>query len=154
VFNTDVIVFNLDNPLDFGTFSLGGVFGLRAGARSPSFISAAIRFPSTNRDVRAGQKRFPGMMETDYTTGDIVAGTLSLMDDIGDALIGDWLSSVDAHVVCNYAIIARVCKTVDPVTGKCLQYRLPEIDGELTFYLPTSFVKNSEITTQNSRKVF
>ncbi len=154
VTNDELFVFNLGLSTDFGTFTLTAALGNRPGARSPSFVSGAVRFPSIDRDIRSGQKRFAGMLETDYTAGLVTAGALTLLNDIGDAMIGTWLSSIDGHDVATYAVIGRVCDEEDPVTGVCLKYRLPKTDPELKFYIPTQRVTNSEISSQVSRKVF
>ena len=154
IISNELRIFNLGTPTDFGTFTLGSAAGLRAGLSSPTFISGAVRFPSLNRDVRSGHKRFVGMEETDYFDGTINAAANTLLENNGDAMIGNWLSSIDAHVICNYVVIMRICKTVDPVTGKCLVYRLPDDNLELVFYQPTSRIVNQEISSQVSRKVF
>lgn len=154
VINNEVRVFNLGDPLDFKTTTLGAAPGLRVGADSPTFIGGAVRFPSLNRDIRAGQKRFPGMEETDYTGGSLVAAANTLLENNADAMLANWLASSDSHHVANYIVIKRVCKTEDPVTGRCLVYRLPETDGELVFFQPTARVVNQEISSQVSRKVF
>ncbi len=153
VVNNELRIFNLGETTDFGTFTLGASVGLRLGLDSPRFISGAIRFPTRDRDVRNGFKRLPGMLESDYTDGVISAATLVLMDDIGDVLIADWLSSIDAHVVCNYVVLARVCETFDPVTGKCIEYRLPDSDVELKFFTPNQRISQVDITSQVSRKL-
>ena len=154
VVNNELRVFNLGVPTDFHTQSLLGALGLRAGLTAPTFIGGAVRFPSLNREIRSGHKRFSGMQESDYTDGVLTAPANTLLENNGDALIGNWLSSIDAHVVANYAIIKRICKTTDPVTGKCLVYRLPVDDAELKFYLPNARIVNQNISSQVSRKVF
>lgn len=154
IINVDVVVFNLGTETDFHTQSLSSAAGMRAVADSPSFIAGGIRFPSLNRDIRSGSKRFAGMAESDYTDGVLVAAANTLLVDIATVMIGDWLASSDSHVVATYAIIKRVCDETDPVTGDCLKYRLPETDGELKFYLPIGSVVNQEITSQVSRKKF
>lgn len=152
--NNELRIFNLGSPTDFGTHTLSAASGQRAGLNSPSFVAASVRFNTLNRDVRSGQKRFPGMLETDYDDGAISGGVLTLINDIGTALVGNWLASSDSHHVANYVILKRACETEDPVTGKCLEYRLPETDGELVFYQPQSFLANPEVSSQVSRKVF
>ncbi len=154
VVNNDLKVFNLGNPTDFGTFTLGAAVGLRTGLDSPSFIAASIRFNTLNRLVRSGQKRYPGLLETDYADGILLTAALTLIDAVGSACVGDWLDPIDSHVVCNYAIIKRVCEETDPVTGKCLEYRLPETDEKLIFYLPATFLSNPNVSSQVSRKTF
>lgn len=152
VVNIDTLVFNLGTSTDFGTFTLAAATGNRALVASPRFVGPGIRFPSTDRAIRSGFKRFGGGSEIDYTDGVLTAAALSLMDDTGTVLVADWLATSDSHVVCNYVIIGRVCKTLDPVTGKCLQYRLPETDAELKFYTPQTSVTQTDVTSQTSRK--
>lgn len=152
--NTDLITFNLGDPLDFHTFDLASQAGFRTGINSPSFVAAGMRFPTLSRLVRSGQKRFAGLTENDYVDGVLDATAQALVEAIGDALIGNWLATSDSHVVCNYAIINRVCDEVDPVTGKCLQYRLPEPPETPVFYIPNARQLNTAVTSQVSRKTF
>lgn len=154
VSNQDVVCFNLGDAEDFATQDLAGLLGLRSGVKSPTFLSGAIRFPSTNRNIRSGHKRYGGSMETDYTDGALEAGAITLLEDLGDVLLGNWLASSDSHHVANYIIIQRVCDETDPVTGKCLKYRLPEVEGEEKYYQPVTRLVKAEITSQVSRKTF
>lgn len=154
IINIDLVVFNLGTETDFHTQSLSASAGSRAVADSPSFIAGGIRFPSLNRSIRSGSKRFAGMAESDYTDGVLVAAANTLLVDIATAMLGDWLATSDSHIVANYVIIKRVCDATDPVTGECLKYRLPETEGELKFYTPIGSVVNQEITSQVSRKKF
>lgn len=154
VANIDVVAFSLGDPEDFFTQDLAGLAGFRDGLNSPSFVSGAIRFPSLNRLIRSGHKRFAGALESDYDDGALGAGATVLLEDIGDVLIGDWLASSDSHHVANFVIIKRVCDEIEPVTEKCLQYRLPESEAELKFYQPTVRLVKADITSQVSRKTF
>lgn len=154
VSNQDVVVFNLGVSTDFHTASLSGLLGLRLQSASPSFISGGIRFPSSDRDIRSGQKRYAGAEEEDYNDGQLDAGAIVLLAAIADALLADWLASSDSHHVCNFIILKRWCELEEPVTGKCLKYRLPEIDDELFFYTPTTKLVNANVTSQVSRKTF
>lgn len=150
----DLVSFNLGNPLDFHTQDISGNPGVRVGADSPSFVSAGVRFPTLNRLVRSGQKRFAGLLESDYVEGVLVAGVLALIANVADAMLADWLASSDSHIVCNYVVIGRVCDEVDPATGKCLQYRLPEPPEVPLFYRPNARQINPDVSSQVSRKVF
>lgn len=154
VVNNDLVAFNLDEETDFFTQSLLSAPGFRAGLDSPTFLAGGVRFPSLNRKVRSGQKRFAGALETDYANGVLDGPSTGLLEDIADALIGNWLDSGDSHHVANFIILKRVCDEVDPVTGKCLKYRLPELDIELVFYQPTVGLVKPDITSQVSRKTF
>ena len=149
----EVVTYSLGDDADFHTQTLA-VDGLRPSVGDePSFVAGGIRFPSLNRSVHSGQKRFPGLVETDISDGVIQATAIGLLEDIADGLIGDWLASSDSHHVCNYVIIERVCEDEDPITGRCLKYRLPEDDETPVFYTPTARVVNPNATSQVSRKM-
>lgn len=152
--NTDLTTFNLGDPLDFHVQDLLSAAGIRTGPDSPSFIAAGVRFPTLNRNVRSGQKRFAGLKEDDYADGVMGAPVQTLVNNIADALIADWLASADSHIVCNYIVVQRVCIDVDPVTGECLKYRLPEPPETPVFYQPNARQLNLDVTSQVSRKVF
>lgn len=93
-------------------------------------------------------------MEADVDNGDLIPATVVLVEDIADDLISDWLASSDSHHVANYIILKRVCDEEDPITEKCLKYRLPEDLEVPVFYIPTSRVVNASVTSQVSRKTF
>lgn len=151
--NVNLICFSLGDPEDFHTQALGDP-GDRAVTNSPAHIAPGVRFPSRNRLIRSGQKRFTGANELDYTDGTLGGTAITLLENIGDALVGNWLASADSHHVANYIIVKRVCKLEDPVTGKCLKYGLPELDEDLLFYQPDTHLVNPEISSQVSRKTF
>lgn len=136
VVNNELRIFNLGTSTDFGTFTLGGAVGLRAGAPSPSFLAGELRFPSRDRAIRNGYKRYRGIIEEDYTAGLLLAPAIALLDAIGAALIGDWLSSIDSHAVGNFIIVKRVCDTTPPEGEPCPAYRLPEPPEVPQFYTP------------------
>lgn len=152
--NVEAVCFSLGDDTDFHTQAIGSA-GLRGSvAESPSFLAAAVKFPTLIRGVHSGQKRFAGLMESDVNFGTLVAGTQTLVENIADDIIGDWLASSDSHIVCNYVIIKRVCDEVDPITGKCLQYRLPK-DAEIPeWYTPSTHVLNTDVSSQVSRKTY
>lgn len=152
--NVEVVCFNLGDDTDFHTQAIGNA-GLRAAASdSPSFLAAAVKFPSLIRGVHAGQKRFAGLQESDINSGNIIVGSQPLVTNIADALIADWLASADSHVVGNYVIIQRVCDSVPPPGEPCPQYRLPEGAEIPVFYTPNTHVLNTEVSSQVSRKMF
>lgn len=151
--NIELVTFNLGDETDFHTQTISAP-GLRAGTTNePSFVAAGVRFPTLNRAVHSGQKRFAGLMEFDITDGVIEAVAIGLVEDIADVLIANWLASADSHHVGNYVIIERVCETVDPVTGKCTEYRLPEDAETPVYYTPTARVVNPNASSQVSRKM-
>lgn len=152
--NVEVVCFNLGLDTDFHTQAVGND-GLRVSAAdSPSFLAAAVKFPTGIRGVHSGQKRFAGLLEADVSFGTLVAGTQTLVNNIADDVIADWLASSDSHIVANYVIIQRVCDTVPPPGDPCPQYRLPVSDAELEFYTPTTHVLNVNVSSQVSRKQY
>lgn len=153
VANIDLDVKNLDNPTDFHVQSLSSAAGLRSGLELASFNAAEIRFPRLRTDMRNGFKRFVGLLETDVANQDIQAPALALIQDIADAIVADWTSSIDSHVVAHYVIIKRVCTVIVPEGDPCPSYRLPETDGELVFYQPIEGAALTSTRTQVSRRV-
>lgn len=153
VVNNEIRIRNLGDPLDFGTFTLAAAAGLRVGATSPSFVSGGIKFNRLRSDMKSGFKRFAGAEEGDYVEGVLSAAALVLLTNMGNAIIGNWLSSIDSHIVCNYVIIKRICTTTPPPGDPCPSYRLPTPTDTLTFYTPSSFVNSTNIRSQVSRRV-
>lgn len=153
VTNNELRIFNLGETTDFGTFTLSAALGLRVGLASPSFVAGECRFPTRDRDIKNGYKRFRGMQETDYTDGVLTASALSTLDDIGTALVAPWLSSIDAHPICDFVIVKRICETTDPITGKCLEYRLPDTDLELKTSQPNQAQSIVSARSQVSSRV-
>ncbi len=150
--NNELRIFNLGVSTDFGVFPLSGALGLRAGGRAPRFTAGEIKFPSRDRDVRTGFKRFSGLQEADDLDGVLVGAAVTLLDNIGAVMIANWLSSIDAHAVCNFVIIKRVCTTVPVPPAPCPQFRLPEIGDPLVLYTPNQAVTIPTTRSQVSRR--
>lgn len=148
---SELQTFNLGVSTDFENLPLVGANGTRGGNFAAQFITFALRFPSTNRDIRSGRKRFGGAAEEISTGEDIAIAFLADMDVLGAAVINPWETAAAPGIdVCRYAVIRRV-KVVDPVTGD-VSYRLPETDAELEFYAPIASISQDTLRTQNTRK--
>jgi len=152
VVNDSLEIRNLDDPLDFGSFILVADPGLRVGTETSDFLAGQVKFPRLRSDMKAGFKRYGPINEADMSGNDLVAGTITLLDNIGAALVGNWLSAIDAHQIANFVIIKRVCTTTPAPGDPCPQYRLPETDGELVFYQPAQGVGMSTVRSQVSRR--
>lgn len=152
VVNNELRIFNLGTSTDFGTFTLSGALGLRIGTDGPAFISGEVKFPSIDRAVRTGFKRFGGMLESDDSNGVLNGAAVTLLDNIGAAMIASWLATSDAHAVCNFVIIKRVCTTVPPPGDPCPQYRLPLTGDPLVFYQPNQRITVLSTRSQVSRR--
>jgi len=148
---TELKTFNLGVPTDFENLPLTGAIGTRAGTRAAQFVAFAFRFPTTNRDIRSGRKRFGGAAEDIATGEDIAAAFITDMNTLGASIIDPWETAAAPGVdVCRYVVLKRV-KVVDPVTG-AVTYRLPETDAELKFFAPVASISQNTLRTQNTRK--
>jgi hypothetical protein len=116
----------------------------------PPHDACTLRFPRTRRDVHHGYKRIPGLAELYVEDGLITGQQLTRMQDLADALVGNWHNATPEDV-CEYVIVKRI-KYVDEEDGKT-KYRLPETDGELVYYHPESSVVDDAVSTQVSRKL-
>lgn len=152
VINDSLEILNLGTPTDFGSFSLSAAAGLRAGVETSDFLAGQVKFPRLRSDMKAGFKRYGPINETDMNGNQLAAATVTLLDNIGAAIVGNWLSSIDSHIICNFIIVKRVCTTSPPEGTPCPQYRLPETDGELVFYQPTQGSGMSSVRSQVSRR--
>lgn len=152
VINNELRIFNLGESTDFGTFSIGAAAGFRVGADPPAFTAAELKFPSLDRAVRTGFKRYAGLLEADDTDGVLGGTVLALLNTLGTAIIAPWLSSIDSHAICNFVIIKRVCDVVPPPGEPCPQYRLPETGDPLVFYQPNSRIALTSTRSQVSRR--
>ncbi len=152
VVHNELRIFNLGVSTDFGTFTLGAATGQRAGTKFNAFVVGEVKFPSLNRAVRTGFKRYGGLVEADDTDGVLTGAVLTLLDTIGSALIGQWQASSDSHHVANFVIIKRVCATTPPVGDPCPQYRLPETGDPLVLYQPNSRIAITTLRSQVSRR--
>lgn len=148
---SELKTFNLGVPTDFENLPLVGAIGTRGGSFAAQFISFAFRFPTTNRGIRSGRKRFGGAAEEISSGEDIAPAFLTDMDTLGAAVIDPWETAAAPGIdVCRFVIIKRI-KVTNPTTGK-VSYRLPETDAELSFYAPISFISQDTLRSQNTRK--
>lgn len=148
---SELQTFNLGTGTDFENLPLTGKVGTRAGSDASSLLAFAYRFPTLNRDIRSGRKRFGAVADEISTGNDIAPAFLTDMNSHGDNIIANWEKAAAPGVaVCRFIIVKRI-KVVDPISGK-ITYRLPEDDIELLFYSPTAFISDDTMRSQNSRK--
>ncbi len=144
---------NLGDVTDFATLVPSPAVGTRTGDPFAQFTAAAVQFNRTRTDMKNGQKRFCAGVETDSAGQSWVAAFVTLMQSLGDDMIGNWVTAAAPSTpVCNFGIIKRVC-TVEPPPTPCPSYRLPETDLELQFYIPTVALARGNKRSQVSRKV-
>ncbi len=143
--------FSLGNSVDFENLPQVGKVGTRLGSQAAQFIAFAFRFPTLDRDIRSGRKRFGGASEEISSGNDLAPAFITDMNTHGANMIANWEEASAPGVgVCRFVIVKRIL-VINPVTG-AESYRLPETDGELQFYAPTAFISNVTLRSQNSRK--
>jgi hypothetical protein len=151
---TTIEVENLDTVTDFAVLNSSGFPGVIVGQNLPSFNGASIQFNRTRTDMKNGMKRFLAGTESEQDDGEWVAGFVTLMDDVGDALVSDWEFDANPGVPwVNFVILKRWC--VIPEQDPCQVYRLPENSAEVdaNHYVPLTFISRSRVRSQVSRKV-
>lgn len=127
--------------------------GAVVGEKLPPFAAFGFSQPSSIRGVRRGQKRLPGVAETQQAdgvfTGGVFAQMQSVAEDLGLPIAVPVAAGLEATL---FPVIVKRVKETDPETGK-VTYRLPETVLEATWYPAESWVPYENVTTQNSRKI-
>lgn len=142
---TEISARNLGDPLDFYSAGAAGTGALGVTATISPFATATIKFPRRRTDMHHGYKRIPGVDESYVSEGVISGAQLTALQALGAEAVTDWDLTANPGVpVANYIVVKRV------LDGGV--YRLPKTDGELVHYAPNSYVVNTFLTTQNSRK--
>jgi hypothetical protein len=88
-------VTNLDNPLEFGTFS-NATFGTVSSEALPPFVAWAFRLNRASRSVRNGQKRIGGVPESLQVNGEATSGALSLLN-LGATALGNDITAISPN---------------------------------------------------------
>lgn len=145
VYFDDLECKSLGNALDFFAYSLGHQLGLANENVISPFATYPVRFTRKRTDMKHGMKRLPGASEEQTNLGQIEAARRTAIGNWAAALIGNWEENTAPGThVANYCIVKRVLEVGE--------YRLPIVDGELVYYVPTEFSVGLYISTQNSRK--
>jgi len=151
---TTIEVENLSTVTDFAVLDSSGFPGVIIAQNMPSFNAATIQFNRGRTDMKNGMKRFLAGTESEQDGGDWVAGFVTLMDIVGNALIGAWQFDANPGIDwVNFVILKRFC--VVPEQDPCQVYRLPETNIEVdnNHYVPVSFLSRTRVRSQVSRKV-
>jgi len=144
---------NLDDPTDFYIVSLAGLSGTVTGERLNTFTSYKIQFLRRRTDMKHGYKRIPGVAESDVN-GEVISSTpLAALNSYADGLTAGIDNGGEPPVTLfRFAIIARICAEFNSTLGICVEYRLPENDLELKYYIPTQYNVSQLVTSQVSRR--
>lgn len=140
-----VEVRELNNPTgDYGTYSIpsGEWAGTRAAPTNPEllppFCAASLRLTVSSRLTRPGAKRFVGLVESDQNGGILVAGVITLLNNIGGVVTAPIVLGAPAATVSLTPVIVK------KGTG-----------GSVLSHQPiTGYLAGSRVTTQNTRKFY
>lgn len=134
VASDQVIVVNLDDVTDFGVFGVAAAgAGSRVGDSLPPFATWSFVFGTTNRLLRSGSKRVPGVAEGDQVDG-LADGTIvTALATLADAYFSGFVDGVNQYEFRLHTE-GNVATSGAPLT------------------VPLASVSYSHIGTQNSRK--
>lgn len=104
----------------------------------PPFVAAGIRQTVGSRITRPGQKRFPGLVEADITTGSLQSGALAVLTPVGSK----WSTTITLGAPVATGTLTPVIVQTASLTGPVI------IAQDVTGYLVAV-----EPTSQVSRKV-
>lgn len=147
---------NLFNVAEIGGYTFSPpLAGSSSAQELAQFNSYRFTTPSLRRGMNSGQRRMPGVTETDTDRfGNLTAGAISALQGVANSMSVDItleFRSGLAEVVLQPIIVKRVREgagtPTDPYT-----YRLPRTTAERVYYLANGWTINPYITTQNSRK--
>lgn len=144
----EVDVFDLFFPANIGTLAINKN-GTRAGEAMPRANSWSMRTNRATRAIRRGQKRFGGVSESDQSNNLWNAGYITVLQTAVN-LMDDVLLGPAAPGVSYFPIVVKRLKVV--VGGKT-QYVFPDDPADLQFFDILDWQFNTEVTTQNSRKL-
>lgn len=144
-------VIDLFDLSDLYTLLIGdAAVGTNATATAPSFTAAGFHTPQETRAVRAGQKRFAGVVES-ATTGDAWTAGFAAGVSTLESLLGSNILWSEAGLSMTFApVVVKRIKEVDE-DGK-VSYRLPTNLSESEFFYANSWSLIPRVTSQVSRK--
>lgn len=107
-----------------------------SGDQMPPFASAGVRLVVGTRATRPGQKRFPGLMESDQSAGVLGATVLTPLVTLMNLMVANMTLGAPAALVMLEPIVTR-----------------KDALGNVTAEQPvTGYLINPNVTTQNTRK--
>lgn len=128
-----VHVENLNNPADFATIAFTPVDGLVPGDCMPPFVAWGFEMPSSDRNLRAGLQRVPGVSETWVENGVVDPLFAPNLDDYADFLEQTIAPGLDVYTPVLYT------------PGNVATAGLP-------LAVPVVTANYARVTSQNSRK--
>jgi len=132
--HTHIQVINLDDPTDFSDTVVEEA-GNVSGDCLPPYDAFAIRFVRTSREVRHAHKRIAGVSESAQAQGTLNSGTITNLEAIAAFIAGPIVSS-DPAITLTFKI-----------------WRRPTLSAPQQFFDIGSYVVNTNVSTQVSRKI-
>jgi len=90
----EIELLNLDNPVEFETYVIGGAQGDLLGSPMPSYVTWTFKLNRSTRDFRPGRKAFQGVQESSTDGNDPVASVIPDLADLGDAIAANLVTPV------------------------------------------------------------
>lgn len=125
--------------------------GSNAGDPMPPFNAYGLRTTRTNGNIRRGQKRFPGVVETAQVSGELVSTALTQLTTLGQELTEELTYELEGDSITFSPVTV---KRVPYVTeGGNDAYRWPETPLEAVYTQIVDWQPNPNVTSQVSRKI-
>lgn len=153
VLHVEVRVRNLFNHADATIIPTGlaGTLVLASADTLPTHDAVGFKLVRASASTRHGQKRYAGIPETYHTDGQYTGAPIATaFAALAAALQEQLVDTVGS--LANFAVPIIVGRIAETVAGKTT-YRLPDALGELVFSLISDVILNTEVTTQNTRKL-
>jgi len=141
---------NLGDPGDFydEPLALGGLAG--ASDMLPPFNAVGFSLRTNTRLVRAGSKRFAGVLEAVVLNGVITEpGYVGAVEDVR-LMLDDNVVGTDSDY--QPVVVKRIKEAVVGTVPPQFTYRLPTVGDPLVLGLVTQAKTNLKVTSQSSRK--
>lgn len=141
---------SLGDPLDFHAAPPSNTAGVVSATENTSpFIALGVRFNRTRTDMHHGWIRFSGFRE-EAISGNVFTSTRLAQADVVAQRLTEFLLSPTLPPGGFYHTVVKRVKYITP--GGKVAYRLPVEASEYVAYFPTTYLVQSAVTTQNTRK--
>lgn len=144
---------NVYDPTDFYTYPyLTGVNGARSGSVSSPVIALGLTSNRTRTDIRRGQKRFVGVVQSDINTeGALTSGYLVVATELGGALGTTWTYTVGGSVSFAPCVVSKQ-KYTTPSGKDAYRYYSTEAAQAEHIMSGITYLPKSNVRTQGSRQ--
>ncbi len=124
--------------------------GSGVGDTMPSFMAYPFRTAQVRRDVRRGQKRFAGVLESQVAGNTLIAGAITNLSPLTDTLSAA-INPVDFPGFTFEPVVVKRIPIINE-EGDVTGYRLPTNQLESVYAPATTWELVTVLTSQRSRK--